>query len=150
MNLDSAKTYYLTDMLNGEVIAGLPENFRTTGLSIDGYTTRLFLFADTAMTVTDINDIANVEIPRKFEVEQNYPNPFNPSTIIKYNLPSEGKVTVKIFDILGREVASLINEIQQAGSHSTVFDASKLSSGVYIYRVEFNNKSFSKKMLLLK
>ncbi|MDO8551040.1 MAG: alpha-amylase family glycosyl hydrolase [Ignavibacteria bacterium] len=147
MNLDSTKTYYLTNLLEGDYIAGTPSELATLNIPMEQYSAKVYLLADSI--VTGVEDIASI-VPGTFDVFQNYPNPFNPSTTIKYNLPSEGKVTVKIFDVLGREVASPVNEIQQAGSHTAVFDGSKFSSGVYIYRIEFDNHSFSKKMLLLK
>jgi subtilisin family serine protease/tetratricopeptide (TPR) repeat protein len=81
---------------------------------------------------------------------ENYPNPFNPTTNIKYQLPKNGFVTLKVYDILGREVATLVNENQQAGSYSVLFDASKLASGIYIYTIHANDFVQSKKMNLVK
>jgi hypothetical protein len=80
----------------------------------------------------------------------NYPNPFNPTTKINYQLPKAGLVTLKVYDILGREVATLVNENQPAGSYSVPFDASKLSSGIYIYTIHANDFIQSKKMILTK
>jgi hypothetical protein len=85
-----------------------------------------------------------------FNLKQNYPNPFNPTTIISYSILTSGNVTLKIYDILGREMAELLNEYQSAGMHSVSFDASKLSSGVYFYRLKVNDFVMSKKMILLK
>jgi len=85
-----------------------------------------------------------------FSLEQNYPNPFNPSTTIKYSVPDKGNVTIKVYDMLGAEVATLINVTQEAGSYEINFDASKLSSGMYIYRLNAGTVSLSKKMMLLK
>jgi Secretion system C-terminal sorting domain len=85
-----------------------------------------------------------------YELTQNYPNPFNPSTTIKYQIPRSGNVTVKVFDILGAEVATLVNEVQNEGRYEVNFDASKLASGVYIYRLQANDFSASKKMILLR
>lgn len=85
-----------------------------------------------------------------FKLEQNYPNPFNPSTLINYNIPTESKVTLKIYDMLGTEVATLVNGLQTAGSHSVKLDASHLSSGLYIYTLKTNEFTSSKKMMLLK
>lgn len=91
------------------------------------------------------------ELPDTYKLEQNYPNPFNPSTIISYQLPAGSGVSLKVFDVLGREVATLINEYIQAGQHQVVFDASNLSSGIYLYKL-MTSSGFnqSKKMLLLK
>jgi parallel beta-helix repeat protein len=88
--------------------------------------------------------------PIEYALSDNYPNPFNPTTTINYQIPEDGFVTLKVYDILGREVASLVNENKKAGYYSRDFDASKLSSGVYIYKVTANNFVQSKKMLMIK
>ncbi len=105
--------------------------------------------------VTDTED--KPETPSKFSLEQNYPNPFNPVTIIKYTLQQQAKVKLKVFDILGREVTTLVNSIQESGRHNIDFNASSLASGVYFYRIEavpVNGQSGNfvqtKKMVLLK
>jgi hypothetical protein len=90
------------------------------------------------------------KIPSKFSLNQNYPNPFNPSTMINYQLSSAGNVEIKIFDILGNEIESLTNEYEQAGYHSRIFDASKLSSGIYLYRLKVGEYTETRKMTLLK
>lgn len=93
----------------------------------------------------------SMEIPNKVTLSQNYPNPFNPTTNIKYTLPSAEKVTLKVYDMLGREVYTLVNNsVQQAGAHTIKFDASHLSSGVYLYRLETKNTARVRKMLLIK
>jgi hypothetical protein len=89
-------------------------------------------------------------IPASFELLQNYPNPFNPTTTINYQLPESGFVKLNVYDLLGREVASLVNENKPAGNHSVKFDASRLTSGVYVYTVSVNKFTQSKKMLLMK
>jgi len=80
----------------------------------------------------------------------NYPNPFNPSTIISYQLPSNGLVTIKVFDVLGREVRTLVNDYKTSGTYTVSFDASKLASGIYFYQLRSGNYISTKKMLLLK
>ncbi|MGD8782682.1 MAG: T9SS type A sorting domain-containing protein, partial [Ignavibacteria bacterium] len=80
----------------------------------------------------------------------NYPNPFNPTTTISYSLPSEGKVLVKIYDVLGREVETLVNEIRTAGTHKVEWNGSRYSSGIYFYSVTYKNKTLYKKMLMVK
>ncbi len=85
-----------------------------------------------------------------YSLEQNYPNPFNPSTTIKYYTASPGKVVLKVYDLTGKETAVLVNENQNAGSHSVNFNASSLASGMYIYKLTTGNFSASKKLLLLK
>ncbi len=89
-------------------------------------------------------------VPSKYELAQNYPNPFNPSTVIEFSLPTAGMTTLKVYNMLGQEVATLINEELVAGSYSARFDATHLSSGTYIYTLVSGNQVISKKMLLVK
>ncbi len=90
------------------------------------------------------------EIVKEYALEQNYPNPFNPSTTIRYQIPQDGIVTLKIYDILGSEVATLVNEQKAAGKYEVNFNASSLASGVYIYKIQAGSFTNSKKMLLIK
>jgi hypothetical protein len=89
-------------------------------------------------------------VPSTYELSQNYPNPFNPSTTIRYSLPVAGKVTLRIFNLLGQVVETLVNQQQNTGSYVVVFNASRLSSGTYFYKLETDQYSVTKKMLLLK
>ncbi len=89
-------------------------------------------------------------LPSKFSLSQNYPNPFNPTTVIKFSLPKISKVSLKIYDVLGKEIATLVNENKSAGTYRVSFDAVNLSSGIYVYRLETQGFSQSRKMLLLK
>ncbi len=89
-------------------------------------------------------------IPVKFELQQNYPNPFNPSTNIVYALPRAMHVRLAIYDVLGRQVATLVDARQPAGSHSVRFDSKGLGSGLYFYRLETENFTKARKMLLNK
>jgi uncharacterized lipoprotein YddW (UPF0748 family) len=98
-----------------------------------------------------INDINNENISvNEYILEQNYPNPFNPTTTIRIQVAAAGLVTLKIYNLLGQEVASLINDYLTPGAYNFKFDASNLSSGVYLYRIRVNDFSASKKMILLK
>jgi hypothetical protein len=99
--------------------------------------------------VTDVNE-NNILLPIEFSLSQNYPNPFNPGTTINYQLPLTSKVTLKIYDILGSEVAKLVNQEQSAGTYNIDFNASHLSSGVYFYQLKTGNYLQTKKMILLK
>lgn len=90
------------------------------------------------------------EIPQTFNLKQNYPNPFNPITKIEFSIPNDKFVTLKIFDILGREVAVPVSKNIKAGNYTVDFDASKLSSGIYFYRLEAGSFSDTKKMTLIK
>jgi len=95
------------------------------------------------------NEHLNLE-PNDYSLSQNYPNPFNPSTTIKYQLPKSGKVTLKVFDILGREVASLVNEFKPAGTYEVSFNASALPTGIYFYKLTAAPFTQTRKMLLIK
>ncbi|MEN8192987.1 MAG: T9SS type A sorting domain-containing protein [Bacteroidota bacterium] len=97
---------------------------------------------------TDIEE--NVKIPAAFELSQNYPNPFNPTTVIQYSVPEMVNVKLKVYDMLGREISTLVNREQSAGIYKVEFNAANLSSGVYFYRIEAGNFVVSKKLLLLK
>lgn len=90
------------------------------------------------------------EIPSQFELKQNYPNPFNPSTSINYSIRKSGLVKLSIYDISGKEISSLVNEVHQAGSYSVTFNGSAFSSGVYYYKLASENFSETKKMILAK
>ncbi|GJQ62734.1 MAG: hypothetical protein SCALA702_17870 [Melioribacteraceae bacterium] len=90
------------------------------------------------------------QVPAVYELEQNYPNPFNPSTKIKFSIPTENKVTIKVYDTLGRLVDTLANEIYSAGSHEVILNASNLASGVYFYTINAGDFFSVKKMQLIK
>lgn len=90
------------------------------------------------------------DFPTCYSLSQNYPNPFNPTTTIQYSLPSQSFVSLKVFDVLGSEVATLVNEVQTAGYQSVVFNASGLSSGIYLYRIETGSFFETKKLVLLR
>jgi len=100
-------------------------------------------------SVVKVEQISS-HMPLAFDLFQNYPNPFNPSTNIKFAIPQAENVKMVIFDILGREVTTLVNELRQAGNYVVDFNASALSSGVYFYRIDAGNFTQTKKMLLVK
>jgi hypothetical protein len=102
----------------------------------------------TAPVFTVVKD--NNNSPAGFSLSQNYPNPFNPSTNIKYNISKAGYVSLKVYDILGREVASLVNEYKNAGMYTVNFTNLKLTSGVYIDQLKTNEYVINKKMILMK
>ena len=83
-------------------------------------------------------------------LDQNYPNPFNPTTTISYNLEKTSQVNLEVFDLMGKRVATLVNGLQNAGEQAITFEASSLSSGIYIYRLTAGGSSLIKKMVLLK
>ena len=104
---------------------------------------------DGSYSFSEVIRVDNIA-PAEFSLEQNYPNPFNPSTEIKFSIPQTTNVTLRVFDIMGREVVTLIDEQMEAGKHSLVFNAANLSSGVYYYTIITENFIQTKKMLLLK
>jgi hypothetical protein len=89
-------------------------------------------------------------LPGTYELSQNYPNPFNPTTEISYSVPQKSYVSLKVFNVLGMEVATLFSGVQEAGKHVATFDASRFSSGVYFYRLESGSVSITKKMVFMK
>ena len=104
--------------------------------------------------LVDVNDDKN-NIPNQFSLSQNYPNPFNPSTKIRYSIPSVVKgqrsnVILKVYDLLGKEIVTLVNEVKQPGIYEVAFDASALASGVYYYRLKVGEFTETKKMILLR
>jgi hypothetical protein len=99
--------------------------------------------------VTGVEDVQSL-LPKEFALGQNYPNPFNPSTQIAYAVPKASKITLEIYDVLGRKVATLVNGLVQPGYYTANFNASSMSSGIYFYRLSSPGAIFTKKMMLLK
>ena len=104
---------------------------------------------DYSKGITAVEEEATI-LPSSYALEQNYPNPFNPATTIVYQLSKSGNVKVAVFNLLGQQVATIVNGYQDAGSHQVTFDASRLTSGVYFYTLEVNGAQLTKKMLLTK
>jgi hypothetical protein len=110
------------------------------------------------LAITDYNNFFNSNITgvksnsvtREYSLSQNFPNPFNPSTIINYSVPKAGLVTIKVYDVLGKEVETLVNEKRSTGNYSVQFNGNYLSSGIYFYRMQSGNFSETKKLILLK
>ncbi len=100
--------------------------------------------------VSGVEEDGDAGLPKEFSLRQNYPNPFNPATTIEFSLPIDAQVQLTVFDILGREVTTLIDRKMEAGQHNVSFDASKYASGVYFYRLKAGDQIFKKKMMLLK
>jgi hypothetical protein len=95
-------------------------------------------------------DIADLKMPVTYRLEQNYPNPFNPTTQIKFTLPHASYTQLRVFDIAGREISTLVNNNLSAGSYSVKFNAADLSSGIYFYRIQTNDFIDTKKFVLMK
>ncbi len=107
-------------------------------------------------TLIAIKDTGTVSVVEKkimikdYSLSQNYPNPFNPATIISYQIPKEGQVSLKVYDILGNEVATLVNEIKPAGEYQVEFKAGTLASGIYFYSLQAGSFMETKQMMLVK
>jgi hypothetical protein len=101
------------------------------------------------VTVVSVGD-EEIQIPKKFILNQNFPNPFNPSTTIRYQMPDAGFVTLKVFDVLGREVSTLVDEYRNAGRYEVEFDGSNLASGIYFYKIQAGEFVQTRKMILIK
>jgi len=99
-----------------------------------------------AITATE----GTAEVPQAYALAQNYPNPFNPETAIRFDLPQAGAVRLAVYDVLGRAVAMLVDERLPAGTHEATFDAARLLSGGYVYRLQTAGRTFTRTMLLLK
>ena len=108
--------------------------------------------ANLAMTilVTSAVDPGDADLPRKFELRQNYPNPFNPTCVIEYDLPRSSPVTLAVFDILGREIATLVHQEQEAGEHRVEWSARSVSSGIYFYQLQAGDFRATEKMILVR
>ena len=147
--LDSAKTYYLTDLRNHESISGTPSDLRTVNIALGAFTTRLFILTDT-LIATGVSAPLAASEPLQFSLAQNYPNPFTPTTTIAFHLPQSGRVRLRVYDLLGKEMDVLLEEEKLAGHHKIHFDGRGFPSGLYFYRLEFDGEMKIGKMLLTK
>lgn len=132
------------------------KNLQDTSLTIDSlnysckYYWRIITLSSNGEFISQVWNFTTESLPKEFRLYQNYPNPFNPGTKIKYDLPKAGHVTIKVYDILGRKVETLINEEKPAGNYEVEFSGSNLSSGIYFYELQAGNYSSVKKMILIK
>lgn len=127
----------------------------TLGQTITGKSNNSTYSSSAGFWYQHINSLTRVKeieaaIPKKFQLYQNFPNPFNPSTTIQFALPKKAKVLMTLYDILGREVTTLINEEREAGIHQVIFQANELSSGIYFYRIQADQFHQTKKLILMK
>ncbi len=116
----------------------------------DSYTVGAgFWYAVQTSTVTSVERIDDM-IPHEFRLDQNYPNPFNPSTTIKFAIPRQEHVVLVVYDLMGRVVATLVDEQLAAGEYTAVFDAGGVASGMYLYRIQAGSHLTTRRMILLK
>ncbi len=134
-NSNSTKNYSYTDntVKNGKY------SYRLKQIDNDG-----------AYKYSDVVEVEVNNTPSVYSLEQNYPNPFNPSTTIKFSLPEAANVSLKVFNVLGQEIKTLVSGIKPAGEHSITFDAKELNSGLYFYKLETGSFNSVRKMLLTK
>lgn len=125
------------------------ESFIGTSVNASNQNFAGFWYVYLSDVITSVEDQQEI-IPTVFKLEQNYPNPFNPSTIVRFAVPEKSNVLIKIYDILGSEVFTLVNEELDAGWYERNFNAGSLASGVYIYRMNAGNFISTKKMLMVK
>ena len=107
------------------------------------------LYADGSQITTEITPVGN-SVPEAYKLEQNYPNPFNPATTISFSIPKNGLVSLKVYDILGKEVATLVNTQLNSGQYNVNLNASNLGSGIYFYTLKAGDFVETKKMMLVK
>lgn len=125
-------------------------NGKMDDIRLYDYPLSLKEISDVYELATGIEGEGRNEIPETTALHQNYPNPFNPSTVISYQLAASSQVTLKVYDLLGREVYTLVDGRINAGNHQVLLNASALASGIYFYRLTTNNTSFTKRMILMK
>jgi hypothetical protein len=125
-------------------------NYSWTGTESPTTMDYFFQMHATLLEGGDAADNHGVELPAAWAIDQNYPNPFNPTTEIRFAVPRAEMVTLKIFNLIGQDVATLVNGMQQPGTHTVSFDGANLPSGVYFYRIESASFSATRKMLLMK
>ena len=155
-NPTDGKTYYVNDVYNDSSyqikFTGGSANF---SMSIPAYGTAVLIISDSVRKIvvpkiTSVQQLAESTIPENYSLSQNYPNPFNPATVISYQLSANSIVSLKVFDIVGREVATLVNDRQEAGTYQTLFNAQGLASGLYFYQLRAGSYTETKKMMLVK
>ncbi|MGB2960605.1 MAG: M14 family zinc carboxypeptidase [Bacteroidota bacterium] len=149
--LDGIKHAWAEEVMDLEEFLGQSVQLRFRFES-DGYVGGEGIFVDDIrlLLYTSLTDVGDELPPDIFSLRQNYPNPFNPATTIRYSLPRRGHVMLKVFDLLGREVETLVDEVRSAGAHSVRFDAGGLAAGVYLYRLTAGGGSQTRKLLLLR
>ena len=152
----NTETKTIVDSVKWIATGASDEKPRGLGFSPDGKIAYLGTFANAnermqkaVLGAVNVKEIGT-GVPEVYSLDQNYPNPFNPATIINFSIPETGLVILKIYNVLGQEVAELVNDVKSAGSYNVTFDASDLTSGMYVYTISAGNYSATRKMMLLK
>jgi len=154
---NQGSTYWVNNLYSDTSYQKLGSELANFSVSLPAYGSAIYTISteEQSVILPPIPPIVSVDDqlasqPEDYTLFQNYPNPFNPSTTIRYSIIKPDLVQIKIYDILGREVKTLVNEFKQTGSYEVQFDASGLASGIYLYRIESGNFVETKKMILLK
>lgn len=148
---DTLKTAAMGGFPLGDLYRWWPAEYAQWEAQKDAESARIFSWLDSGTDPESaVEDQADRKIPSRFTLSQNYPNPFNPSTEITYSVPAAGHVSLKVYDNLGQEIATLFDGNKKAGQYRAVFDGSHLASGVYFYRLESKDISVTRKCLLMK
>ena len=132
---------------------GLPQSGHTSSIAIDTLNNRVYIGRSNGLYIYDNMtnvDSDNVERIADFILYQNYPNPFNPSTAIQFEIPERSFITIKVYDVLGNEITTLVKEEKPAGKYNFNFDGTSFSSGIYFYQLKTGSFVETKKMILLK
>ena len=137
----------LLTLLNEDIVIAGSADFNISEYDQVGYVVR----TDSNLFIKNVGINSNsIILPEKLKLYQNYPNPFNPVTKITFNIPVSGNISIRVYDITGKVIKTLVNEFRNAGTYYTEFNGADVSSGVYYYKMETGNFSEIKKMILLK
>jgi hypothetical protein len=138
--------------VEGNGTTNAPKSYSFTDKSANGKTSYRLkqIDRDGKFEYSQTVEMMVVNTPKSFALEQNYPNPFNPTTAIGYQLSANSFTTLKVYDAIGREVATLVNEVKDAGYYSAQFDGAKLSSGIYFAKLTSSGKTQIRKLVLMK
>jgi hypothetical protein len=159
---DPGATYWVNDLYNGTSTQSLGSDLSDFNVSLSSYGSVIYTIStqEEMVILPVIPPIVSVDEqtadnPVDYNLFQNYPNPFNPSTTIRYSIVEPGNVSIKIYDILGREIKTLVNDVRNAGTYSSTWNGdndfgNKVSSGIYLYRMEAGSFVDTRKMILLK
>lgn len=147
----SLKTAAMGGFPSGDLYRWWPNEYQQWLTQADAERNRIFTWLETGSDpASNVEEIFGTEIPSAYKLGQNYPNPFNPETKIEYSLPKAGFISLKVFDLLGEEVALIFEGMQREGNYIATFNAAKLSSGVYLYQLQAGDITLTKKFIYLK
>ncbi|MGC8594052.1 MAG: alpha-amylase family glycosyl hydrolase [Candidatus Kryptoniota bacterium] len=151
LHLDPVKSWYANDFLNGTSQTVTPSSLSSYTVNLTPYQSQVIIFGNSPLTEISRKSVR----PLTYALQQNYPNPFNPSTTISYEIPTTEKVTLKIYDVLGRTVATLVDDVLQPGQYTAVWSGEnsagiRVATGVYFYRLQAGSFTSVRKMLLVK